>query len=165
MRGDNLAGLWLLLILAGCASNTVSVPDNLKPASNESLKRVIAAKGVQIYECREGRWLFVAPEADLFDQQGNLIGRHYAGPHWESTGDGSKVIGKLTSRADAPVAGAIPWLLLSAKSVGGKGYFSDVTSIQRVATHGGIAPAGDCPKTGMQARVEYTADYYFYSAR
>jgi hypothetical protein len=164
MRGDNFAGFWLLLILAGCASNTVSVPENLKPA-NQSLKRIIAAKGVQIYECREGRWLFVAPEADLFDQQGNLIGKHYAGPHWESTGDGSKVVGKLTSRADAPVAGAIPWLLLSTKSVGGQGYFADVTSIQRVATHGGVAPAGDCAKTGIQARVEYSADYYFYTAR
>jgi hypothetical protein len=165
MRSDNFAGIWLLLILAGCASNTVSVPENLRPAANQSLKRIIAAKGVQIYECREGRWLFVAPEADLFDQQGNLIGKHYAGPHWESTGDGSKVVGKLTSRADAPVAGAIPWLLLSTKSVGGQGYFSDVSSIQRVATHGGVAPAGDCAKTGAQARVEYTADYYFYSAR
>jgi len=164
MRGDNFAGLWLLLILAGCASNTVSVPDNLKPA-NAELKRIVAAKGVQIYECREGRWLFVAPEADLFDQQGNLIGRHYAGPHWESAGDGSKIIGKLTSRADAPVPGAIPWLLLSTKSVGGRGEFSDVTSVQRIATHGGVAPAGDCPKTGTQARVEYTADYYFFTGR
>jgi hypothetical protein len=149
-------------LLAGCVS-AASVPENLKPASGESLKRIVAAKGVQIYECREGRWLFVAPEAELFDQRGNLIGKHYAGPHWEATGDGSKVVGKLKSRADAPVAGAIPWLLLSTKSVGGQGYFADVTSIQRVATHGGVAPAGDCAKTGMQARVPYTADYHFFA--
>ena len=160
----NSAALWLWLIIAGCAS-TVPVPENLKPAGNESLKRVIAAKGVQIYECREGRWLFVAPEADLFDQRGNLVGKHYAGPHWEATGDGSKVVGKVKSRADAPEAGAIPWLLLSTKSVGGNGYFANVTSIQRVATHGGVAPAGDCAKTGMQARVAYTADYYFFSTK
>jgi len=148
------------LALAGCASTT-PVPENLKPASGQSLKRIVPAKGVQIYECRESRWLFVAPEADLFDQRGNLIGRHYAGPHWEATGDGSKVVGKLKSRADAPATNAIPWLLLDAKSVGGKGDFSDVTSIQRVATAGGLAPKGDCA-TGDRARVDYTADYYFF---
>jgi hypothetical protein len=164
-KAFNIAGSALLL--AGCAATQPSsiIPQKLNPAANESMTRIVPAKGVQIYECREGRWLFVAPEADLFDQQGNLIGKHYAGPHWEASGDGSKIIGKLASRADAPVAGAIPWLLLSTKSVGGRGYFSDVTSIQRVATHGGVAPAGDCAKTGMKARVEYTADYYFYSAR
>lgn len=156
--------LMSVVALAGCAS-TVEVPEALKPAGNESLKRVIAARGVQIYECREGRWLFVAPEADLFDSRGHVVGRHYAGPTWEATGDGSKVVGKLKSRADAPAAGSIPWLLLSTKSVGGRGYFSDVTSIQRVSTHGGVAPAGDCAKTGMQARVEYSADYYFFHAR
>ena len=83
----------------------------------------------------------------------------------DMAGDGSKIIGKLTSRADAPVPGAIPWLLLSTKSVGGRGEFSDVTSVQRIATHGGVAPAGDCPKTGTRARVEYTADYYFFTGR
>lgn len=152
------------ILAAGCTTSSI-IPANLNPAGNESMTMIVPAKGVQIYECREGRWLFVAPEADLFDQRGNLIGKHYAGPHWEASGDGSKVIGKVKSRADAPVAGAIPWLLLSTKSVGGQGYFSDVTSIQRVATHGGVAPAGDCAKTGMQARVEYTADYYFFNAR
>ena len=155
-----IAAIALPLIAAGCAS-TVPVPENLKPASNETLKRIVPAKGVQIYECREGRWLFVAPEADLFDQRGNLIGKHYAGPHWEATGDGSKVVGKLKSRADAPAANAIPWLLLDAKSVGGRGYFSDVTSIQRVATVGGAAPTSDCSH-GERARVDYTADYYFF---
>src|SRR5262245_57642068 len=149
--------------LAGCASS-VQVPEALKPASSESLKRVVPAKGVQIYECREGRWLFVAPEADLFDSQGHVIGRHYAGPTWEAIGDGSKVVGKVKSRADAPIANAIPWLLLSTKSVGGQGYFADVTSIQRVATTGGSAPAGDCSH-GEKARVDYTADYYFFHAR
>ena len=157
-----------VFIASGLAAQAVaepSVASQLKLEADESLAMIVPAKGVQIYECRANGWAFVAPEADLFDTHGMKIGRHYAGPHWEATGDGSKVIGKLTSRADAPVAGAIPWLLLSTKSVGGRGYFSDVTSIQRVATHGGVAPAGDCPKTGMQARVHYTADYYLFSGR
>ena len=153
----------LSLVAVGCAS-TVQVPENLRPATNESLALVVPAKGVQIYECREGKWAFVAPEAELFDRSGRKIGRHYAGPHWEAA-DGSKVIGAVKQRADAPAAGDIPWLLLGTKSVGAEGAFSKVSSIQRVATVGGIAPAGGCSEPGGVARVPYSADYYFFSAR
>ena len=66
----------------------------------------------------------------------------------------------MKERADAPAAGSIPWLLLSAKSVGPEGAFSKVTSIQRVATKGGVAPEGDCFRA-EPGRVPYTADYYF----
>jgi hypothetical protein len=163
--------LFLTLLLAGCATsapiaeNLEAIPENLRPAASESLKRVIYAKGVQIYECRDQKWLFVAPEAELYDERGNLIGRHYAGPSWEATGDGSRIVGTVKARADAPEAGAIPWLLLSTKSVGGRGYFSDVTSIQRVATHGGVAPGSGCPHDGLQARVFYSAEYHFFNLR
>jgi len=153
----------LSLVAVGCAS-TVQVPENLRPAANESLALVVPAKGVQIYECREGKWAFVAPEAELFDRSGRKIGRHYAGPHWEAA-DGSKVVGAVKQRADAPAAGDIPWLLLGTKSVGAEGAFSKVSSIQRVATVGGIAPAGGCSEPGGVARVPYSADYYLFSAR
>jgi hypothetical protein len=108
----------------------------------------------------------VAPEADLFDAGGNRIGRHYAGPHWEST-DGSKILGTVKERADAPVAGAIPWFLLAVKSVGAEGSFSKVTSIQRVNTVGGVAPQAGCSQAtaGTPARINYTADYYFFTAK
>jgi len=168
----------LVLLVAACASPqrptpAANVPDKLKPGANESLAMIIPAKGVQIYECRarkdqvEGyEWAFVAPEADLFDARGNRIGRHYAGPHWGST-DGSKILGTVKERADAPVADAIPWLLLAAKSVGSEGSFSKVTSIQRVNTVGGIAPKAGCSQggAGTPARIDYTADYYFFTAK
>jgi len=161
-----------VLIAAGCASQQpVAVPDKLKPGPNESLAMIAQAKGVQIYECRAGKngsyeWAFVAPEADLFDARGNRIGRHYAGPHWEAA-DGSKILGSLKERADAPQADAIPWLLLTAKSVGPQGSFSRVTSVQRVNTAGGVAPGTGCTRgaAGTPARVSYTADYYFFTAR
>ena len=152
----------LPILAAGCAS-AVQVPENLNPGANESLALVVPAKGVQVYECRDGKWAFVAPEAELFDRSGRKIGRHYAGPHWEAA-DGSKVVGAVKQRADAPAAGNIPWLLLGTKSVGSAGTFSKVTSIQRVATVGGVAPVGGCAQ-GAQARVDYTADYYFFSAK
>jgi hypothetical protein len=153
----------LALFAVACATPSVVVPESLKPGANESLAMIVAAKGVQIYECRAGQWAFVAPEAELFDAHGRTIGRHYAGPHWEAA-DGSKILGTLKSRADAPSAGAIPWLLLSARSVGAEGAFSKVTSVQRVATAGGVAPAGGCSEPGARTRVPYTADYYFFSS-
>ena len=148
--------------LAGCASS-VSVPDSLKPAAGESLALVVPAQGDQIYECRAGKWAFVAPEAELFNRAGKKIGRHYAGPHWESL-DGSSIVGAVKARADAPRAGDIPWLLLSANSVGAEGAFSKVTSIQRVTTLGGSAPIEPCSQDGRRVRVPYTADYYFFTA-
>jgi hypothetical protein len=168
----------LVLLITACASSQpptpmVTVPDKLKPGANESLVMIVPARGVQIYECRARKdqgggyeWAFVAPEADLFDARGNRTGRHYAGPHWEAT-DGSKILGTLKERADAPVADAIPWLLLAAKSVGSEGSFSKVTSIQRVNTVGGVAPKAGCSQAaaGTPARINYTADYYFFTAK
>jgi hypothetical protein len=174
---SKLAALLLVLLVAACASpqspTMVKVPDTLTPGANESLARIVPAKGVQIYECRAKKdqvggyeWAFVAPEADLFDARGNRIGRHYAGPHWEST-DGSKILGTLKERADAPVPDAIPWLLLAAKSVGSEGAFSKVTSVQRVNTVGGVAPKAGCSQVavGTPARINYTADYYFFTTK
>jgi len=163
MRSRKITGFVITVFIAGCAG-TVPVPDKLKPAANESLSMIVSAKGDQIYECREAKWIFVAPEAELFNRAGKKIGRHYAGPHWESA-DGSRIVGAVKERADAPAAGAIPWLLLSAKSVGPEGAFSKVTSIQRVATQGGVAPGDDCSQAGVRARVPYTADYYFFTAK
>ena len=158
------------ILAAGCTTSSI-VPAKLNPAANESVAMIVPAKGVQIYECRASRnggfeWAFVAPDAALFDTTGRLIGKHYAGPHWEAA-DGSKVVAKLVERADAPKAGDIPWLLLGAKSVGPEGAFSKVTSIQRVNTVGGVAPKAGCSQdnAGTPARIPYTADYHFFTAR
>jgi hypothetical protein len=106
----------------------------------------------------------VGPEADLFDTRGMKIGRHYAGPHWEAN-DGSKIVASVKASATAPDDGAIPWLLLDAKSVGPEGAFSKVSSVRRVHTVGGTAPGSECSAgaAGMVARVPYTADYYFFT--
>lgn len=161
-----------LALLNACKSPAPPpVPEVLRPGTNESLAMIVPAKGVQIYECRVKKeagfgteWVFVAPEADLFDVRGNTIGRHGAGPSWQAN-DGSKVVGKLTQRVDAPSGGAIPWLLLTSKSNGPSGSFSGVTSIQRLNTVGGVMPAAGCTsdRVGATERIPYTADYYFFS--
>jgi hypothetical protein len=148
----------------------VAVPENLKPAANEHFLMAVAAKGVQIYECRANEktamyeWIFVAPQADLRDASGNVVGKHYSGPRWESS-DGSIVVGTVKERAPSPAAGAIPWLLLTTKAERGTGLFSGISSIQRVNTTGGAAPISGCGEstTGTTTRVPYTADYYLFT--
>jgi len=161
------------LLVAGCAGAgrppaavLVSTPDAIAPAKSERLALTIAARGVQIYECRAGnageapQWRFVAPDAELYDQRGRTIGHHGAGPHWLAS-DGSRLDAKLSARADAPTPGAIPWLLLASSGSGPQGLFSGVSSIQRVNTQGGVAPAGACD-LGQVARVPYSADYQMF---
>ena len=184
MKRNNLAALivsgWLAIFISGCATDSprqVSlpiVPDSLKVSQTEMLSFTANAKGVQIYECRARKddatqyeWAFKAPEADLFDARGKKIGRHYGGPTWEAN-DGSKVVGELKGRAPSPDPNAIPWLLLATKTHEGKGMFSGgVSSIQRLATVGGQAPAGGCDASsvGKELRVPYTAVYYFYDPK
>jgi Protein of unknown function (DUF3455) len=149
------------------------VPENLKVPATQTLAVAAQARGVQIYECGVNNadparfeWIFKAPEAELFDKAGNRIGKHYAGPTWESD-DGSKVVGAAKARDDGPDANAIPWLLLSATSAEGNGIFGKTQSVQRVKTAGGKAPADECNQAqlGKVVRVNYRATYNFYVAR
>jgi hypothetical protein len=173
MKHSTPIALLAALLATACASSlTVQIPDAIKPAASETLAMTVAAKGVQIYECRVRKdgtgveWAFVAPDADLFDARGIAIGQHGAGPYWQAR-DGSRVVGTLQARADAPVTGAIPWLLLATKSTGPDGTFGKVTSIQRINTVGGIAPSTPCTRetTGTSARIDYTADYRLFAPR
>jgi hypothetical protein len=125
---------------------------------------------VQVYECRAAGagappgWVFVAPEAELFDVRDRRVGEHGAGPFWAAA-DGSRIVGTVVARADAPKAGAIPWLLLRTRSSGGGGRFSAVSHVQRIHTEGGAAPARGCDAAahlGRQARVPYRADYRLF---
>ncbi len=171
-----IGGVSLLALLAGCATpdaqTVLAVPDNLRVSSTQRLLLETKAVGVQIYDCKAStgdplrfEWVFKAPEAVLFDVTGNRIGKHYAGPTWESN-DGSKVVGEAKARADGPDADAIPWLLLSAKSASGDGILGRTTSVQRIQTSGGKSPAAGCSEAqaGQELRVPYKAAYYFYAA-
>lgn len=148
-----------------------AIPAVLQPAVGESLAMTVTAAGVQIYECRATAdapaghaWAFIAPEAELFDPKGEGIGRHGAGPYWQAA-DGSRVVGKVKARADAPAANAVPWLLLTTESTGPQGAFSKVTSIQRIDTVGGAMPTTACTRQaiGTLARIHYTAVYRLFS--
>lgn len=138
----------------------------------EELVLMLRATGFQIYVCRpgpEGRpaWTLKAPEAELFDEQGNVIGKHFGGPTWQLN-DGSQITGKMVAKADAPDPKAIPWLLVTVTGHSGSGKLSGVTSIQRANTVGGLAPtASECTSQcrEVEFKSSYSADYYFYGRR
>jgi hypothetical protein len=154
-----------------CPSN---VPAALAPAADQDLSFTLDATGVQIYTCAATAtggyaWTFVAPDAQLFlaNNDHESVGHHYVGPTWEYE-DGSYVVGRKIAAASVDIT-SIPWLLLVAASHGGTsdGRMSDVTSIQRLVTSGGNAPADGCDAAhvGAEADVLYTASYFFYVTR
>ena len=138
--------------------------DSLNVPDGNTVSLHAYALGVQIYQWDGAKWVFVAPEASLYADPcyEGQIGIHYAGPTWEAN-DGSKVVGTRLAGC-TPNRGAIPWLKLGAASNSGHGRFERVTFIQRVNTIGGTAPAEAGLFVGDEARVPYTAEYFFYRA-
>jgi ribosomal protein S12 methylthiotransferase accessory factor YcaO len=164
-----------LALLVACASSppALVVPANLAAPAGERKAFEHFARGVQIYRCTAGAaagaapsWAFVAPQAELFASAASntVLGTHGAGPFWQAN-DGSRVQGQVKARADAPAAGAIPWLLLATTPNAVPGLMAPVSSIQRVSTVAGVAPAQGCAAAvdvGKEARVPYTAVYVYF---
>ena len=165
LRSATVAVAFLALGAVARADRTPVVPANVQVPDGNKLAFHAYAAGVQIYHWNGTNWVFVAPEAVLFADAGDHgeVAIHYAGPTWES-GSGSKVVGARVAGATVDPS-AIPWLLLRAVSSEGPGIFHRVTFIQRVNTTGGNAPAAPGSSAGQEARVPYTAEYYFYRAK
>jgi hypothetical protein len=136
----------------------------LVPQEGNKVHFHVYAIGVQIYHWNGalGTWGTSTPEALLYDADGNLVGHHYAGPTWESN-SGSLVKGTRLQGV-AVNTNDIPWLLLKGRDQAGKGIFTSVTYIQRLYTSGGVAPSTPGSFDGQEARVPYTAQYFFYRA-
>jgi hypothetical protein len=145
------------------------VPDAIRARSSEEVVLVAHASGAQIYVCQsstDGKftWTLKAPEAELMDRKDKVIGSHSAGPTWKLK-DSSEVTGKAAAHVDSPDPDSIPWLLVTVVGHSGKGQLANVTTIQRLHTHGGRPPAGGCDESHRDAETKssYTADYYFYA--
>ncbi|HEX6610090.1 MAG TPA: DUF3455 domain-containing protein, partial [Hyphomicrobiaceae bacterium] len=85
------------------------------------------------------------------------VGRHYAGPAWELA-DGSVVVAKAVGRAPGASPKDIPLLKLEVTSRQGAGRLSEIATIQRLNTKGGVAE-GACETAGVLLSVPYSADY------
>lgn len=182
----------LLGVLAGCSATAdqpeesageaqaslsidecpAGVPASLAPPPTESLKSKVSAVGVQVYICNaklDGTyaWTLLAPQANLFNDDGKLVGTHFIGPTWQSN-DGSSVAGVKVTGATVD-ASAVPWLLVKAVSHGAEeGRLSDVSYVQRLSTVGGLAPTDVCDAThnlGTIVQSPYSADYFFYETK
>ncbi len=145
------------------------VPGSIQAPAGEEVVLLAHATGSQIYTCQpaaDGKfsWTLKAPDAELHDRKDKAIGQHSAGPTWKLK-DGSEVTGKATAKVDALDPGSIPWLLVKVVSHAGSGLLTNVTTIQRVRTHGGQPPAEGCDAAhkGNETKSSYAADYYFYA--
>jgi Protein of unknown function (DUF3455) len=151
------------------------VPDALAVPAGETVQFFVTAKGSQIYTCQAGTdgtfaWTLKGPEAELRDRKDKVIGQHFADPNtklptWKLK-DGSEVSGKAAAHIDPLDSDSIPWLLVNVVSHAGKpGLLTNVTTIQRVHTHGGKPGNDACDEShkGAETKSDYKADYYFFA--
>lgn len=173
------------------AANRITPPDvpsNIEVPAGYKPILVGHAFGTQNYICAPAAtatgvdWLFLGPQATVFDAEGRQILTHYLSKNpfqndvlhatWQHSGDTSAVWAKRRDGSLDPnyvAPGAVEWLLLdvTGAQIGPNGghKLSNATLIQRVNTVGGVKPpAGECTPATLNARrlVDYEADYYFY---
>lgn len=157
-------------MLAAFTLSAQQVPEQIQAPASEQLLLQVHAKGDQVYTCKgdaaQAAWALKAPDAQLFDKDGKPFGKHFAGPSWEAS-DGSRITGKAVANVPSPDADSIPWLLVNIVSRNGRGALWSVSSVQRINTKGGKAPATGCDAAhvGQEVRVAYSADYLFYAPK
>jgi hypothetical protein len=148
------------------------LPAAIRAGADEEPAFMLSASGVNVYECKPApngpnayAWYFTAPDATLSDG-GRTVATHKTPNLWESSGDRSSVSGVVRASQGAG-ANNLPWTLYRAQALGASGMFAGVTSVQRVNTSGGGAPATACSASnaGSESRSPFTADFYFYKRR
>jgi Protein of unknown function (DUF3455) len=148
---------------------TIELPAN-SPDGNSRVATYYA-EGVQKYKAQPKagspgsyEWVFVAPEAKLYDITNAKLGTHSAGPTWQLSAMDSIYAQHFAPAKTAPSSdpSSIDWLQLMPKA--GKvptGVFANVSYIQRIATKGGKAPVALPVAAGETVDVPYTAIYRF----
>ena len=187
----------LVLAIGSVAAATPRAPDAIVapavPAGlevSEPYKPYLKAHafGTQNYICAPAatasgvEWLFVGPQATLFDGDLQQILTHFQSANasqgdaiqatWQSSRDSSAVWATRHSGSADPLyvaSGAIEWLLLDVKGLQlgptGGDKLARTAFIQRVNTAGGVKPpSSQCTAATLNTRrlVPYEADYYFY---
>jgi hypothetical protein len=169
------AGAWLraLAFVAALGTSTLAVraddnrvpevPFEIEVGTTNKVHFHGYAVGFQVYTWDGAKWGPAVPDATLFDDDGNIVSTHFAGPTWKSN-SGSEVVGALPPKAVIVDTNSIPWLRLAAvpELTHGPGIFANTTFIHRVNTVGGKTPSVAGTEIGQVAKVPYTADYFFY---
>ena len=187
-----------IVALAIAVSDAASAAERIAPpivpaiiAAPAGTKPIMAGRavGTQNFICAPAAtasgfdWLFIGPQATLFDGDLRQIVTHYQSKNplqadaiqatWQHSRDTSGVWATRMSGSTDPdyvAADAIDWLLLqvTGRQVGplGSGKLGSVRFIQRVNTVGGVKPpSATCTASTLNTRnlVYYEADYYFYA--
>jgi hypothetical protein len=139
-------------------------------------------------------YVLFTPEATLFNDDGDkALITHFFSPNpeekntnpaltaigpiratWQGSKDSSTVwaaASGVSTDAHFVAPNSVPWVRLTAVGWGfgpdGGDLLSHVTFVQRLNTHGGVAPLTGCASTadiGHLAFMPYTADYFFYTS-
>jgi hypothetical protein len=144
------------------AAKQERIPPELQVPDGHRLVLSALGRGVQIYDCPAGVWVFREPAAAIL-RGDRTVALHYAGPTWQSVKDGSKVVAtgpRVAVPAPHPERD-IPWLRLETTGTG-PGLFGEVDFVQRLETRGGMAPTGAC-QAGASLGVPYQATYNFWA--
>jgi hypothetical protein len=162
----NHKSLGAVVALFGFALYHSALAEELLPfPENSSIVLALVADGIQIYESKANpaggfQWSLKAPEAELKNAAGEVLGKHGAGPSW-TLNDSSSIVGSVPPLKNLAAPASIPWLLIAVKTRSGSGILDKVDYVMRVATEGGAAPA-EPPKTqGETAQAKYHAIYLF----
>lgn len=156
-----LLGAGVTALAAGTDNRAPEVPVDIAVTGPNKVHFHGFGVGVQIYTWDGVSWGGPVPRATLFDDEGNIVASHFAGPRWKSN-SGSIVLGGVVQPTVTVDTNAIPWVKLQALTTEGPGIFADTSFIQRVNTTGGKAPSANGLVVGQVAEVPYTADYFFY---
>jgi hypothetical protein len=156
------ASVLLLGLPAGALADDKPLPAAIA-APGESVVIKLHAVGMQYYDCKPGAdgklvWTFNSPQATLSSGD-KMAGHHTEGPT-RKLADGSSVTAKAAGSAPGASANDIAWLKLEVTSHKGSGQLSDVTTVQRINTVGGVLK-GECDNDRLGRGIPYAADYVF----
>jgi hypothetical protein len=155
----------MVALFGSALYQSASAEEFLPFPENSSIVLALVADGVQIYESKPNpaggfQWSLKAPEAELKNAAGEILGKHGAGPSW-TLRDSSSIVGSVPPLKNLAAPAGIPWLLVAVKARSGSGTLDKVDYVMRVATEGGVAPA-EPPKTQDEtAKAKYHAIYLF----
>jgi hypothetical protein len=176
----------LLAALAGCATPPpgppdAAVPDALRGATPEQWQETLNAGGDEVYRCRRVaaldagapgeaaghtlRWRAYGPEATLVDARGHNVGSIVPGRYFLSY-DGSFAVAG-TETATIVDASALPWVRYQVHAStnardGGGGRMTNISTVVRINTHGGLPASDRCRQEGATLYVPYFATYLLY---
>ncbi len=164
-----------------------AVPDNLNVQNGAKVFLVGHAIGTQNYICLPSgsgfSYQLFTPQATLSDDKQDQIITHFFSTTpkdgviratWMSSQDTSTIWASvapngISTNENFVEKGAVAWLLLNVADhrdgPNGGDKLSSTIQVQRLNTHGGVAPKTGCASltdVGTRAFVPYTADYFFY---